>query len=316
MSTMMSVLSTIIVVVSVTPGFLIALAPIVVFYLHQQNFFTMVRLWAYLSLFSILESLLILSLIQMKAYRELKRLDSVSRSPIYALLGETIDGVLTIRAYGAEKNLTARMLNMLDVQQTAYHLTFSAQCWLSVRYEQKDLNNYVNSLTVSYYVTHAFKRLEFAGSMIVMATCLVSVLGHRRDGDASFAGLAGLAISFALSVTQSLNWTVRMASDVEANMVAVERIQQYFKIQGEAPRLTPEDVALPNWPMYGGIEFVGAKLRYRNGLPLVLKGLTFRIPPQAKVGVVGRTGNLIVCYIGCAYVTSNCKFCYLFFRSW
>lgn len=134
-------------------------------------------------------------------------------------------------------------------------------------------------------------RLEFAGSMIVMATCLVSVVGHPRGVDTTFAGLAGLAISFALSVTQALNWTVRMASDVEANMVAVERIQQYFKIQGEAPRLMLEDDKLFKWPSEGRIKFIDAKLRYRKGLPLVLKGLSIEIPARAKVGVVGRTGT-------------------------
>jgi ATP-binding cassette subfamily C (CFTR/MRP) protein 1 len=133
--------------------------------------------------------------------------------------------------------------------------------------------------------------------MIVMFTCLVAVLGHRHREDAAYAGLTGLAISFALSVTQNLNWTVRMASDVEANMVAVERIQQYFKIQGEAPRMTSEDSSIPNWPMQGGIEFSDAKLRYRKGLPLVLKGLTINIPAKSKVGVVGRTGEILVCYI-------------------
>lgn len=127
--------------------------------------------------------------------------------------------------------------------------------------------------------------------MIVMATCLVSVVGHPHGVDTAFAGLAGLAISFALSVTQALNWTVRMASDVEANMVAVERIQQYFKIQGEAPRLMLEDDTLSNWPSEGRIEFIGAKLRYRKGLHLVLKGLSIDIPARAKVGVVGRTGT-------------------------
>lgn len=134
--------------------------------------------------------------------------------------------------------------------------------------------------------------------MIVMATCLISVLGHHRGMDSSFAGLAGLAISFALSVTQSLNWTVRMASDVEANMVAVERIQQYYKIEGEAPRLTHEDESLQNWPYQGSIEFIGVKLRYRKGLPLVLKGLTITIPAKAKVGVVGRTGrSTLICVV-------------------
>lgn len=83
-----------------------------------------------------------------------------------------------------------------------------------------------------------------------------------------------------------------MASDLEANMVAVERIQQYYKIPGEAPRLTASDDLLPpNWPAEGRIEFVNAKLRYRPGLPLVLKGLNLTIPANSKVGVVGRTGE-------------------------
>jgi hypothetical protein len=90
-----------------------------------------------------------------------------------------------------------------------------------------------------------------------------------------------------------------MASDLEANMVAVERIQQYFNIKGEAPRLTPADDSLPaNWPTRGRIEFIDAMMRYRPGLPLVLKGLTLNIPAQSKVGVVGRTGEFCGVYFG------------------
>ena len=199
-------------------------------------------------------------------YRELKRLDSITRSPIYALLGESIDGVLTIRAFDAEDSLNKRMVRMVETQQTAYHLTFASQCWLSIR-------------------------LEFAGTMIVMCACLVAVLEQpRHGGNEHFAGIAGLSISFALSVTQTLNWTVRMASDLEANMVAVERVQQYSQITSEATRNALSDKTT-NWPTEGHIEFVNVELKYRPGLPLVLKGLNISIPSMSKVGVVGRTGK-------------------------
>ena len=82
-----------------------------------------------------------------------------------------------------------------------------------------------------------------------------------------------------------------MASDLEANMVAVERIQQYCKIPGEAPRSTSSDESLGAWPVEGRIEFTNVKLKYRPNLPLVLQGLNLVIPARSKVGVVGRTGE-------------------------
>ena len=241
-STLFAIGSTIIVISTVTPIFTLCLIPILIFYALQQAYFTV-------------------------AYRELKRLDSIGRSPIYALLGETLDGVSTIRAFGAQDTFSERLNSMLDRQQHAYYLTSAAQCWLGIR-------------------------LEIAGTLIVTFACLSSVLQHgQKGGDETFAGLAGLAISYALNVTQSLNWSVRMASDFEANMVAVERVEQYCSIKSEAARTTSADAMVPaNWPQKGEIQFIGAKLRYRPELPLVLKGLDIHIPAGAKVGVVGRTG--------------------------
>ena len=173
---------------TITPLFTACLIPILIFYAYQQIYFT-------------------------KTYRELKRLDSVNRSPIYALLGETLDGVSTIRAYNAELSLLKRIIKMVDLQQNAYFLTCTAQCWLAVR-------------------------LELVGTLIILFACLCAVLEHHsQGGNESFAGLAGLSISFALSVTQSLNWSVRMGSDLEANMVAVERIRQYSSITSEGELL-------------------------------------------------------------------------------
>lgn len=240
--TIFSVFSTVIVISGITPIFTVCLLPILAYYMMQQAYFTV-------------------------TYRELKRLDSVWRSPIYALLGETLDGVSTIRAYSAQQMLSSRLDTMLDRQQHAYFLIATAQCWLAVR-------------------------LELVGTLIVTCACLSAVLQHgKQGGNERFAALAGLSISYALSVTQSLNWTVRMASDLEASMVAVERIEQYCHIKGEAARHTSIDSLVPSaWPMAGEITFVGSKLRYRPGLPLILKGLDLHIPAGSKIGVVGRTG--------------------------
>lgn len=173
-----------------------------------------------------------------------------------------------IRAFGAETSLINRLIAMFDSQQHAYFLTFSAQSWLAVR-------------------------LELVGTFIVTFTCLSAVIERQLSGsDETFAGLAGLAISYALSVTQALNWSVRMASDMEANMVAVERILDYTALPSEGAIESPSDKVLQvtGWPKAGEIEFSGVEMRYRPELPLTLKGLDIRIPSASKIGVVGRTG--------------------------
>jgi len=130
-------------------------------------------------------------------------------------------------------------------------------------------------------------RLELVGTLIILLACLCAVFQH----DSQNAGLAGLSISYALSVTQALNWAVRMSADIEANFVAVERVEQYSKIPGEATQKTPGDSTIDvKWPRDGEIRCKEAKLRYRTGLPLILKGLDLVIPAQSKIGVVGRTG--------------------------
>ena len=89
LNSLMSVISVVFVISSVTPVFTLCLVPIIIFYLYQQHQFTM-------------------------TYREIKRIDSVSRSPIYALLGETLDGVTTIRAFRVQEFLANRMINLMD----------------------------------------------------------------------------------------------------------------------------------------------------------------------------------------------------------
>lgn len=129
-------------------------------------------------------------------------------------------------------------------------------------------------------------RLEMVGNLIILFAALFAVLDRENANE----GSVGLSVSYALQVTQTLNWLVRMTSDVETNIVAVERIKEYGETEQEAPWENP-NVAVPvNWPESGTVEFKDFQVRYRENLDLVLRGITFSVKGGEKVGIVGRTG--------------------------
>ena len=104
------------------------------------------------------------------------------------------------------------------------------------------------------------------------------------------ASLVGLLMSYALSTTQNLNWIVRSATEVETNIVSIERIQEYVDLPPEAPLVIPASRPDDEWPDKGEITFENYSTRYRDGLDLVLKDVSFTIKSGTKVGVCGRTG--------------------------
>lgn len=129
-------------------------------------------------------------------------------------------------------------------------------------------------------------RLETVGNLIIFFAGLFAVLGR----DTLDSGTVGLSVSYALSITQTLNWLVRMTSDVETNIVAVERLKEYSETPQEAEWDIPERKPDPKWPQQGMITFDHYQTRYREGLDLVLRDVTCKIDPGEKVGIVGRTG--------------------------
>lgn len=152
----------------------------------------------------------------------------------------------------------------MDFNQVCYYPSIIANRWLAVR-------------------------LEMVGNLLILFSALFAVLSSRQDGGMS-AGLAGLSVSYALQITQALNWLVRMTSDVETNIVAVERIKEYGETKQEAAWENPNVTVPKNWPEYGRVEFKDFQVRYREGLDLVLKGINFAVQGGEKVGIVGRTG--------------------------
>ncbi|XP_071481121.1 multidrug resistance-associated protein 1-like [Diadema antillarum] len=193
--------------------------------------------------------------------RQLKRLESISRSPIYSHFSETIVGTSTIRAYKQQGEFIHQNEQLIDDNQITYYPNMASNRWLALR-------------------------LEFVGNFIVFFSALFAVIGRNELS----SGIVGLSISYALQITQTLNWMVRMTSELETNIVAVERVKEYAETPTEAAAIVPDNRPAPSWPQEGGVKFINYSTRYREGLDLVIKGIDLTIKSGEKVGIVGRTG--------------------------
>ncbi|XP_061829744.1 multidrug resistance-associated protein 1 [Nerophis lumbriciformis] len=193
--------------------------------------------------------------------RQLKRLESVSRSPIYTHFNETLLGTSVIRAFGEQKRFIQESDQRVDYNQKAYYPSIVANRWLAIR-------------------------LEFVGNCIVSSSALFAVIARENLSP----GIMGLSISYALQLTTSLTWLVRMSSEVETNIVAVERVKEYSDTEKEAEWRHEPSSLDPGWPTEGCITFKGFGLRYRHDLDLAIRNITASIKGGEKVGIVGRTG--------------------------
>lgn len=200
----------------------------------------------------------------LRTSRELKRLDSVSRSPIYAHFQESLSGISTIRAYRQTDRFTLENEWRVDANLRAYFPSINANRWLAVR-------------------------LEFIGSIIILAAAGFAIISVSTGSGLS-AGLVGLAMSYALQITQSLNWIVRQTVEVETNIVSVERVLEYARLPSEAPEIVSKNRPPVSWPARGAVSFNSYSTRYREGQDLVLKKINLDIKSHEKIGVVGRTG--------------------------
>ncbi|NWH45756.1 MRP1 protein, partial [Fregata magnificens] len=193
--------------------------------------------------------------------RQLKRLESVSRSPVYSHFNETLLGVSVIRAFEEQKRFIKQNDMKVDENQKAYYPSIVANRWLAVR-------------------------LEYVGNCIVLFAALFAVIARNKLS----AGLVGLSVSYSLQITAYLNWLVRMSSELETNIVAVERVKEYAEMEKEAEWSIEQTAPPSTWPKEGKVEFRGYGLRYREDLDLVLKNINVTINGGEKIGIVGRTG--------------------------
>lgn len=198
--------------------------------------------------------------------RQIKRLDAVSRSPIFQLFNDVAgaDGVQSIRALHLRSVFERRFSSRVDVSISAYVAFETAARWLAVR-------------------------LDSISATVALSVAVLGILLRESIG----AGLLGAALAQVLLLSGMLQYSTRQAAEVESFMTSVQRVAAYGKIDTEAAPVLDGDERLlaSGWPSKGRLEFRDVELRYAPHLPLALRGVSFATKPAEKIGVVGRTGG-------------------------
>ncbi|KZT29756.1 multidrug resistance-associated ABC transporter [Neolentinus lepideus HHB14362 ss-1] len=186
---------------------------------------------------------------------EIKRLDSLMRSALYASFNESLTGLPSLRAYRQQNRFISKANDGLDMENRAYYMTVVIQLWLSTR-------------------------LDFFGNVLILGIGLFAA-GFRHTINPS---KVGVVLSYSLT-----SIIVSSYAQMEQAMNAVERLLHYTELPVEGDAGFSEDPP-SSWPEAGRINFSDVHLAYRPGLPLVLKGVSFEVNVGEKVGIVGRTG--------------------------
>ncbi|XP_070491925.1 probable multidrug resistance-associated protein lethal(2)03659 [Chironomus tepperi] len=196
----------------------------------------------------------------LKTSKNLKRLEGITKSLAYVHLAATINGLSTIRAFGAQDIL------------------------------KKEFDQHQNSHTGAWFmyinVSQAFGfTLDVLCMIFVCCVTLSFVIFDAKDLSGASVGLA---ITQSMALTMMLQWGIRQSAEVMNQMMAVERVLEYRELEPEQKEV--KKVADKNWPAEGKIEFKNVVYRYAKEIEPALKGITFTVNPGDKVGIVGRTG--------------------------
>ncbi|KAJ5108547.1 hypothetical protein N7456_005222 [Penicillium angulare] len=202
-----------------------------------------------------------LGAIYLNSSRDLKRLESVQRSPLYQQFGETLNGIVTIRAYGDGPRFIVDNHRHINAYNRPHIYLWASNRWLALR-------------------------VDWTGALVSFFSATFVLINIGKID----AGAAGLSLTYAVTFTENVLWLVRLYSEVQQNMNSVERVREYLEVDQEAPGILPDARPAKDWPTEGAVEFSGYSTRYRPDLDPVLKEVSFSVKAGEKVGIVGRTG--------------------------
>ena len=210
--------------------------------------------------------------VYIKASREIKRIESTTRSPVYTALSESLAGLSTIRSFeGAQGFFSKEFQSRHNENLRAFFAWLACTRWLGFRLDGICLG-------------------------LLMAACYLAVICRHHTGFNIEPAILGLALTFLIQLAGLFQWTVRQSAEAENQLISVERILEFADLPRESnlDRIEPPAEAVEvakDWPSEGGMTFVNVKAKYRPSLDYALKGISFLIKGGEKVGVVGRTGS-------------------------
>uniref|UniRef100_A0A8C3AJU5 Multidrug resistance-associated protein 4 n=1 Tax=Cyclopterus lumpus TaxID=8103 RepID=A0A8C3AJU5_CYCLU len=220
---------------SVIPLILIPVIPLLVVFLYLRRFY-------------------------LRTSRDVKRLESTTRSPVFSHLSSSLQGLWTIRALRAEDRLKKAFDAHQDLHSEAWFLFLMTSRWFALHLDS-----------------------------ICAVLIAMSIFGCILLRDGLKAGEVGLVLTYVVTLVGNFQWTVRQSAEVENMMTSVERVVEYTELESEAPWETQKQPP-PNWPNKGLVTFDQVSFSYSSDGPLVLKGISATFQPNEKVGIVGRTG--------------------------
>uniref|UniRef100_A0A3B4U443 Multidrug resistance-associated protein 4 n=1 Tax=Seriola dumerili TaxID=41447 RepID=A0A3B4U443_SERDU len=225
----------VVVAASVIPLILIPVVPLLFIFLYLRRFY-------------------------LSTSRDIKRLESTTRSPVFSHLSSSLQGLWTIRAFRAEERLRKAFDAHQDLHSEAWFLFLMTSRWFALR-------------------------LDSICSLFITFTTFGCIL--LRDG--LEAGGVGLVLTYAVTLIGNFQWTVRQSAEVENMMTSVERAVEYTELKSEAPWETQKRPPA-DWPSRGLVTFNRVKLSYSEDGPPVLRDISATFQAHEKVGIVGRTG--------------------------
>ncbi|KAK4880096.1 hypothetical protein RN001_008242 [Aquatica leii] len=204
---------------------------------------------------------LLCRMVFLKSSKNIKRLEGITRSPVFTHLNASLQGLTTIRAYGAQDILISEFDKHQDLHTSAWYMYIAASSAFGF------------SLDILCFIYTGLVTFSFL------------MIGEKTAG-----GDVGLAISQATALTGLVQWGMRQAAEVSNQLMSVERVLEYASLPSEKQPITPKTPKKDEWPTNGKISFQNMGLRYADGTELVLKNLNITIHPKEKIGIVGRTG--------------------------